>query len=86
MDYWVIETDYTSYTVAYGCDNITESGTCREGHIWGFTRNFTQKADLRTQMKAVAAKAGVLENEIIDTPQIESQYISWAIPANTLEQ
>ena len=36
VPYWIISTDYTHYSVTYGCDVINETGGCDAAHaaLW----------------------------------------------------
>ena len=37
-DYWIISTDYTSYSVVYGCQKQGPTGGCAEPMVWVWTR------------------------------------------------
>lgn len=72
FDYWVLETDYTSYSVVYGCDVVNEtSGVCIEFHAWVWGRETSLDDDTLTKAYAAAEKACVTEDDMSDTPQEE---------------
>lgn len=45
-DFWVIRTDYSNYSVAYGCTTQQQDGTCIKARAWVFSRKPTLADDL----------------------------------------
>lgn len=45
-DFWVIRTDYSNYSVAYGCTTQQQDGTCIKARAWVFSRRPTLADDL----------------------------------------
>lgn len=45
-DFWVIRTDYSNYSVAYGCTTQQQDGTCLKARAWVFSRKTTLADDL----------------------------------------
>ncbi|XP_065944789.1 retinol-binding protein 4-B [Magallana gigas] len=45
-DIWVIRTDYSNYSVAYGCTTQQQDGTCLKARAWVFSRKPTLADDL----------------------------------------
>nr|XP_019918638.2 purpurin-like [Crassostrea gigas] len=45
-DFWVIMTDYSNYSVAYGCTTQQQDGTCLKARAWVFSRKTTLADDL----------------------------------------
>nr|XP_019918637.2 purpurin-like isoform X2 [Crassostrea gigas] len=52
-NYWVVETDYTNYSVVYNCIQLNSDGTCKSAMAWVYSRHPNLSDDLRARVSHV---------------------------------
>lgn len=53
MNYWVVETDYTNYSVVYNCIQLNPDNTCKSAMAWVYSRRSNLPDDLRARVSHV---------------------------------
>lgn len=53
VNYWVVETDYTNYSVVYDCKQLNPDGTCKTNLAWVYSRLPHLSNDLRAKVSHV---------------------------------
>uniref|UniRef100_A0A8W8IA34 Lipocalin/cytosolic fatty-acid binding domain-containing protein n=2 Tax=Magallana gigas TaxID=29159 RepID=A0A8W8IA34_MAGGI len=53
VNYWVVETDYTNYSVVYDCKQLNPDGTCKTNLAWVYSRHPNLSDDLRARVSHV---------------------------------
>lgn len=53
VDYWVVKTDYTNYSVVYECSKLNDDNTCKKIITWVFSRHQTLPESLMAEVDHV---------------------------------
>merc|ERR1712131_36575 len=65
--YWVVSTDYTTYSVVYSCRNYP--GGLYADYAWVLSRTRTLPADQVTELKDMMKASGIILDRMTATPQ-----------------
>lgn len=52
-NYWVVETDYTNYSVVYNCIQLNPDDTCKTNQAWVYSRHPNLSDDVRARVSHV---------------------------------
>ena len=65
--YWVVETDYTHYTMIWSCRNIF--GVSHAQSSWILSRDRTLDENTRERLEKLGASYGIRVDQYVSTPQ-----------------
>eukprot|EP00105_Crassostrea_gigas_P001043 XP_011413056.1 PREDICTED: retinol-binding protein 4-A-like [Crassostrea gigas] len=72
VDYWVVKTDYTNYSVVYECIKLNDDNTCKKIITWVFSRHQTLPDSLMAEVDHVIENMCLNETQFYTTTYSKS--------------
>lgn len=73
VDYWVVKTDYTNYSVVYECSKLNDDNTCKKIITWVFSRHQTLPESLMAEVDHVIENLCLNETQFYTTTYSKSK-------------
>lgn len=83
VDYWVVKTDYTNYSVVYECSKLNDDNTCKKIITWVFSRHQTLPESLMAEVDHVIENLCLNETQFYTTTYSKSKtyfhFFEWVL-------